>query len=603
MDDRVCVLLVEDDIVDQMAFRRLVDREQLPFDTWVASSVDEARAALGDQTFDIALIDYMIGDHTAFDLFEHIKDTPMIVITGRGDEEVAVTAMKAGALDYLVKDVQGNYLQTLPLVIKNTIARRRAENELARYREHLEVLVEERTAELAVTNAQLIKEIDERKLVEEELRQYTGRLNILREIDQAILAAQSSEGIARAALLHIRRLVPCHSASVVLLDLEAGAFKIWVIDSSGPVLLPEGENLSIPALGAEVISLLDTFSRGEPVLIESSMPFTQELVARGLFAEGLKAVLTVPLLFERELNGVLTLAATSKEVFGQTQIELVSDVAGQLAIAIRQSRLHEQVQRHAAELEARVAERTAELQTANENLRVLARMKDEFVSNVSHELQTPLANFRLYCHLLTRAPEKQETYLATLQRETERLQHTIDDLLQLSRLDQERVDFTLAPVDLNELATLFVADRIPLADQQGKTLTLQTTPEIPQVIADQGLLEQVLSILVTNALSYTPVDSTVTVITQVDHTREGNTWVGFSVSDNGPGISEADQARLFERFFRGTAARESGVPGTGLGLAIAQEIVMRHQGLIEMTSTGQPGEGATFSVWLPALQQ
>jgi signal transduction histidine kinase len=118
------------------------------------------------------------------------------------------------------------------------------------------------------------------------------------------------------------------------------------------------------------------------------------------------------------------------------------------------------------------------------------------------------------------------------------------------------------------------------------------------VQADEGLIGQVLSILLTNAFNYTPADGQVTVSTH-SYQSDGKQWAGFRVSDTGPGIAPEDQRHIFERFYRGEAGHASGVPGTGLGLAIAHEIVARHQGRIEVTSDGVPGNGTTFTVWLP----
>jgi signal transduction histidine kinase len=81
--------------------------------------------------------------------------------------------------------------------------------------------------------------------------------------------------------------------------------------------------------------------------------------------------------------------------------------------------------------------------------------------------------------------------------------------------------------------------------------------------------------------------------------RDGGAWVGITVKDTGPGIDPAEQPYVFDRFYRGKAGWESGKPGTGLGLAIAREIAEQHSGLIEVTSEGVPGGGATFSIWLP----
>jgi signal transduction histidine kinase len=249
-------------------------------------------------------------------------------------------------------------------------------------------------------------------------------------------------------------------------------------------------------------------------------------------------------------------------------------------------------------LEERVAERTAELEAANDHLRTLSRVKDEFVSNVSHELRTPITSIKLYHGLLTHKPEERDAYLPVLARETERLERLIEDLLTLSRLDQERVEFHSTPVDLNALVQAYTSDRTVLAASREVSLTFEQERDLPQIEADPSLLGQVLSILLTNAFSYTQKGGQVVVSTHQRQT-DGQLWVGFSVSDTGPGIPPEEQEQLFTRFFRGRVGRQSGVSGTGLGLAIAKEIVDRHQGQIKIESTGKPGQGTTFSVWLP----
>ncbi len=171
MEKKVKILLIEDDKIDQMAFERLVKREDLPYDYQIAGSVSEARAILAAERFEAVLMDYMLGDGTAFDLFGEARDAPIVMMTGSGDEAIAVQAMKAGALDYLVKDPEGNYLTTLPVTVESVIGRRLAEEELERYREHLEELVEERTVEVTEANEQLMAEITERKRAEDALQQ------------------------------------------------------------------------------------------------------------------------------------------------------------------------------------------------------------------------------------------------------------------------------------------------------------------------------------------------------------------------------------------------------------------------------------------------
>ncbi len=120
-DTKTRILLIEDDRVDQAAFKRLVKKEGLPYDYAIAGSVSETIKMLSSEKFDIVVTDYLLGDGTAFDIFNFITDTPVILVTGAGDEEIAVKAMKAGAYDYLIKDPERNYLKVLSLTVENAL--------------------------------------------------------------------------------------------------------------------------------------------------------------------------------------------------------------------------------------------------------------------------------------------------------------------------------------------------------------------------------------------------------------------------------------------------------------------------------------------------
>jgi len=146
---RYKVLLIEDDKIDRVAFKRLVRDENLPYDYMIAGCVSEAQAILRSNEFDVAIIDYLLGDGTAFDLLDSMADIPVIFATGAGNEELAVKAIKAGACDYLIKDFKRNYLKVLPEVIKNAISHKKAQDELKQYHNNLELLVKERTEQLA----------------------------------------------------------------------------------------------------------------------------------------------------------------------------------------------------------------------------------------------------------------------------------------------------------------------------------------------------------------------------------------------------------------------------------------------------------------------
>ncbi|MBN1427526.1 MAG: PAS domain S-box protein [Anaerolineae bacterium] len=231
-------------------------------------------------------------------------------------------------------------------------------------------------------------------------------------------------------------------------------------------------------------------------------------------------------------------------------------------------------------------------------LKEVERMKDAFVSNVSHELRTPVANIKLNHKLLQMDPDHPDAYMERLGREIGRLNVIIEDLLRLSRLEQGQISLNLAPLDLNELVAQYVDDRTALAESKQLTLVFTPQPVLPSIQADEGLIGQVLSILMTNAFNYTPPGGRVSVSTQTEW-LDDRQWVSFRVSDTGPGIPAAEASHLFERFFRGKTGRDSGAPGTGLGLSIAWEIVRRHQGKIELAKQPEDSTGATFYVWMP----
>ncbi len=281
----------------------------------------------------------------------------------------------------------------------------------------------------------------------------------------------------------------------------------------------------------------------------------------------------------------------------------IVEYSGQLVI---QSQVRDITQRKQAEaeiqrlnqgLEQRVAERTADLKAANEELRSLSQVKAEFVSNISHELRTPLTTIKLYLELLERSEGKQEHHMETLKRETRRLETIVENLLYVSRLDQEKTPLRLRPENINELVSSYVMDRMPLARSKNLNLSLELMPDLPPVQLDKEQLGQVIGALLTNAINYTPAENRISVLT---HTAEfqGKKWAGFSVNNIGTGIPSEEQAKIFTRFYRGQAGQESGLPGTGLGLAIAKEIVERHQGVITVESGTTVDQGTTFYVWL-----
>jgi PAS domain S-box-containing protein len=142
------ILYIEDNAADRMAFEREAREAGFPFHTDFASSLRESEEMLQSHTYQAVVSDFFLGDGNAMDLFTFLQDAPLIIITGEGSEEMAVKALKAGAYDYLIKDLHYNYLKIMPITVTKTIERKKQRDELYQYRTELERLVEVRTNEL-----------------------------------------------------------------------------------------------------------------------------------------------------------------------------------------------------------------------------------------------------------------------------------------------------------------------------------------------------------------------------------------------------------------------------------------------------------------------
>ncbi len=230
------------------------------------------------------------------------------------------------------------------------------------------------------------------------------------------------------------------------------------------------------------------------------------------------------------------------------------------------------------------------------------RLKSEFVATVSHELRTPMTSIKGYVEvLLMGAPgpinEKQADFLQVIKENTERLNILVNDLLDISRIESGKVTLALQPVNLREIAERVIKEYRRRSHDENKpvSLELDLAPKLPRVIADSERLEQILMGLVDNAYSYTPEDGLITVKLNATD-RE----VQIDIQDTGIGVAPEDQARVFDRFYRGEHPLVLANAGTGLGLSIVRHLVEMHNGRIWMSSSGIPGQGSTFSFTLPA---
>lgn len=227
----------------------------------------------------------------------------------------------------------------------------------------------------------------------------------------------------------------------------------------------------------------------------------------------------------------------------------------------------------------------------------LDRMRQDFVANVSHELQTPLTIIRGFTETLFEEDidtESRGRFTHLIHEEANRMSRLVDDLLTLSRMEHHSLPFRLDGVDVAVLAESVVSRMGRRAEEAGLQLVSRIPSVLPLVSGDPDRLQEVFLNLVQNAIQYTPEGGTITVSAE---SRADRGVVGISVADTGIGIPASDLPRIFERFYRVDKARSRASGGTGLGLAIVKHIIELHQGRIEVSST--VGQGTQFTVWLP----
>jgi len=225
----------------------------------------------------------------------------------------------------------------------------------------------------------------------------------------------------------------------------------------------------------------------------------------------------------------------------------------------------------------------------------MENMRQEFISNVSHEIQSPLTSIRGFARALENdqlSVAERHHYLSIIETESTRLSRITEDLLKLATLESDQVQLEPKPYRLDKQVRSLILACEP--QWMEKELEMDVVLDELQVTADEDLLSQVWINLIHNSIKFTPQGGRVRVEL---HRQNGN--VEFKITDTGMGISEEDQARLFERFFKADKSRTRSNGGSGLGLSIAKKIVDLHKGTIEVKSN--VGAGTIITVSLPSV--
>ena len=263
-----------------------------------------------------------------------------------------------------------------------------------------------------------------------------------------------------------------------------------------------------------------------------------------------------------------------------------------------------EIQRLNLGLEQRVKERTSELEKAYEDLRELDRMKDVFLSTISHEFRTPLTSIRSYSEVLINYEEERETqkdFLGIIKSESERLSRLIDNILDLSQIEAGGMVWNDAPTSIGEVIERAACAESQLLHERSLQLSLGIAPNLPVVKVDFDRIQQVITNLLGNAIKFSPRGGEISIWAERISGGTGGgpgEWIRVSVTDQGKGIGDEDREIIFERFRQASSDTLTDKPkGTGLGLPICREIISHYGGELWVESRG--GEGSTFSFTVP----
>ncbi|HET9495834.1 MAG TPA: GAF domain-containing protein, partial [Chloroflexia bacterium] len=449
-------------------------------------------------------------------------------------------------------------------------------------------------AATAITNAQLHAE------------NVSALKGMVRERARTQALLQVSQAITRS--VHLDEVIPQILQSAVdLLEVEAAA--VFLVEEE-PDREPEGAPKVIAARysvgleymeGRTIVLPVATsyagraFSTGVTQVVQDVSSETAVVTARLTGDRAPSSMVVVPLAVPERNFGALSVYSDRKNAFTGETIELVEAFGAQASVALGNAMLYR---------EAEVGRRAAELEGAR--LRELEHMKDEFLSTAAHELRTPLTTVRMSAGLAMEqidamvargdADQRLSNLVGLVVEGSERLQALVNDLLDLTRLEQGRAAIVMEEIDLRSVARAAIEATSPLFQSKAQRLSAHLPEVYCGVMGDSQRLEQVVINLLSNAHKYSPPGSLV----EVRVVRAGSECL-LSVRDNGPGVPEDEREAIFERFYRSSLHRNDRTASTGLGLPIARTVAELHKGSVWVEPA--PGGGALFWLALPLATQ
>jgi signal transduction histidine kinase/CheY-like chemotaxis protein len=551
MPDTWTLLIVDDCAEDRKIYRRYLQKDpHLSYKFIEADSADAGLALWKQMQFDAILLDFCLPDMSGFEFLLRLNDTtiethaPVIMLTGRGDEAIAVQAMKNGVQDYLSK--QNLKSDVLQLAVRNAIKQ-------------------------SCLQAQLNKTKERQRLIA------TTALRIRQSLDL--------EQILHTAVMEVQEILKCDRVVVYQLEPNTtGTVVTKFVDSCANGNDYAGEHNQKTCVNETCIR--QVAGKNYHLRCEGTVCniYAVDLdKSSSLMEFNLVANLVVPIHLSNngkhdgKLWGVLAAHQCSGERFWQPdEVEILNEVAVQLTIAIQQAEL--------------LAKTTASLVKEKQ----LNEFKSQFIATVSHEYRTPLASILAAASTVKQHSDKlpiskQQRFLEIIEEKARHMSKLVDDMLQVNQIELDKTKFKPTSLDLLQFFSELIEQQ-RLTTSNRHELIFKITGKTQGFWGDRGLLRQIFTNLISNAIKYSPEGGNIEF-----HLIGKDNQVIFSVQDEGIGIPVADQQNLFKSFCR--ASNVDTIPGSGLGLVIVRACVELHGGEVALNS--QLGQGTKVEVSLP----
>ncbi len=422
-------------------------------------------------------------------------------------------------------------------------------------------------AVVALENARLLEQTDHA------LKNSVDELSMLQQLDRDLNTTLDLTHVLNLTLDRTLAICKSQAGAILLLDDEGEAYRIV---TRGYDNWFDPYNIGVES------GLIGKVIEAEQPYISGDVHMEPEYVTAN---SQTKSQMTLPLTNQKRLMGVIAIESYTEDAYSLLDVDTAVRVTNHAAVAIANAVLYEQIN------EANLA-------------------KSEFVSMVSHELKTPMTSMRGYTDLLLSGMtgeinDQQRSFLETISANIQRMSQQIQDLTDISRIETGRFHIVAEPTSLIDVMNETLQTVKPLCAEKDIRLHLQLPDDLPMVYVDKNRLVQVMTNLLSNACKYSPSDTDVQVIfaeTAVaqENGDEDKQMVQCSVDDQGYGISQEDQDKLFTKFFRSEDPNIRQAKGTGLGLSITKGIIEIQGGQIWAES--EIGKGTTFAFTMPLVQ-